>query len=223
MAVLVIIPAYNESKKIFGVVRSVRERGYDVVVVDDASLDGTSDEARRAGARVARHFINRGYGAALSTGGAYAMRHGYDIAVHFDGDGQHDAGEISSVISPIQKGEVDVVIGSRFLRPGASLPAARKLLIKLAIVFTWAFSGITLTDSHNGFRAFSRRALERIDCRQDGMSYASEVVDQIAEHRLNVREAPVTITYTDYSKAKGEGNIKKVLLGVRFLWGKVTR
>ena len=85
------------------------------------------------------------------------------------------------------------------------------------------FSGIKLTDSHNGFRAFSRRALEVIDCRQDGMSYASEVIDQIAERKLALKEIPVTIQYTDYSKAKGESNIKKALLGARFLWGKVTR
>ncbi len=230
MRVLVIIPAYNESRKIFDVVRSVRGQGYDVAVVDDASSDATSEEARRAGAVVLRHFINRGYGAALGTGNAYALRHDYDIAVHFDGDGQHDADEISGVIEPIQKGEVHAAIGSRFLRPPlgkggewGGVPFLRALLIKLAIVFTWLFSGIKLTDSHNGFRAFSRHALELIDCRQDGMSYASEVVDQIAEHALMVKEVPVTIAYTDYSKAKGESNIKKVLLGLRFLWGKVIR
>ncbi len=223
MKTLVIIPAYHEAKKIFNVVAGVRERGYDVAVVDDASPDATSDEARRAGAMVLRHFVNRGYGAALGTGNAYALRRGYDIAVHFDGDGQHNADEIARVIGPIQKGEADVVIGSRFLEHGSSIPFIRKILIKLAIVFTWAFSGIKLTDSHNGFRAFSARALEVIDCTQDGMSYASEVVDQIAEHTLSVREVPVTITYTDYSKAKGESNIKKVLLGVRFLWGKVIK
>lgn len=234
MQTLVIIPAYNESKKIFDVVAGVRQHGYDVVVVDDASPDATLDEARRAGAVVLRHFVNRGYGAALSTGNAYAVRHGYDIAVHFDGDGQHSADEIRRVVAPIQKGEADVVVGSRFLHPPfsppltkkgrwGSVPVLRKLLIKLAIIFTWAFSGIKLTDAHNGFRAFSRRALAVIDCRQDGMSYASEVIDQIAEHKLNVREAPVTITYTDYSRAKGESNIKKALLGARFLWGKVIR
>ncbi|MBI2637152.1 MAG: glycosyltransferase family 2 protein [Parcubacteria group bacterium] len=223
MKTLIIIPAYHESKKIFDVVAGVRERGYDAVVVDDASSDATSGEARRAGARVLRHFVNRGYGAALSTGNAYALRHGYDIAVHFDGDGQHDAREIARVIGPIQKGEADVVVGSRFLQAGASIPLLRKFLIKLAIIFTWAFSGVKLTDAHNGFRAFSRRALEVIDCRQDGMSYASEVIDQIAEHVLAVKEVPVTITYTGYSKAKGESNIKKVMLGVRFLWGKVIK
>ena len=223
MRTLVIIPAYNESRKIFGVVRGARELGYDVVVVDDASLDATSHEAQRAGAAVLRHFVNRGYGAALETGNQYALRRSYDAAVHFDGDGQHDAREITQVIGPIQKGEVDVVVGSRFLGQAPDMPLVRKLLIKLAILFTWVFSGIKLTDSHNGFRAFSRRALEVIDCRQDGMSYASEVIDQIAERKLALKEIPVTIQYTDYSKAKGESNIKKALLGARFLWGKVTR
>jgi len=220
---LVIIPVYNESLKIYTVVKSVLELGYGVVVVDDGSTDMTSDEARRAGATVLRHFVNRGYGAALETGNQYALSRGYDVIVHFDGDGQHDAGEIARVIWPIQKGEVCTVIGSRFLRSSAPVPFMRKMLIKLAIIFMWAFSGIRLTDSHNGFRAFSARALEVIDCRQDGMSYASEVIDQIAEHGLSVCEVPVTIQYTDYSKAKGESNIKKVMLGARFLWGKVIK
>ncbi|OJI06308.1 hypothetical protein BK004_04040 [bacterium CG10_46_32] len=223
MSIVVIIPAYKEAQKIFDVVQRVREKGYDVVVVDDASPDATSSEAWRAGAVVLRHFVNRGYGAALSTGNAYAMRRGYDIAVHFDGDGQHSADEIERVVVPIQKGEAEAVVGSRFLGRATEMSFVRKLLIKLAILFTWLFSGIKLTDSHNGFRAFSISALKAIDCRQDGMSYASEVIDQIAEHKLSICEVPVTIQYTDYSKAKGEGNIKKVLLGARFLWGKVIK
>ncbi|MDZ4221497.1 MAG: glycosyltransferase family 2 protein [Patescibacteria group bacterium] len=201
MRTIVIIPAYKEAEKIFDVVRGVQEAGYDAVVVDDASPDNTSDEARRAGAVVLRHFINRGYGAALCTGNEYALRHGYDIAVHFDGDGQHNPNEIGRVIERIRDGDADVVIGSRFLQHNASIPFVRKMLLKAAILFTWLLSGIKLTDSHNGFRAFSSRALSALECRQDGMSYASEVVDQIAEHKLALCEVPVTITYTDYSKA----------------------
>ena len=228
MKILIIIPAYNEAQKIYSVVENVVFRGYsakggpwDLVVVDDGSSDGTSDQARRAGAIVLRHFINRGYGAALTTGNSWALRNGYDIAVHFDGDGQHDADEIRRVIGPILDNQADVVIGSRFMGHAQSMPIMRAILIKLAIVFTWIFSGIKLSDAHNGFRAFNRRALEIISCGQDGMSYASEVIDQIAEHKLRVAEVPVTVAYTDYSKAKGESNISKVMVGARFIWGKV--
>jgi glycosyltransferase involved in cell wall biosynthesis len=220
---IVIIPAYNEAKKIFHITQIVKNLGYKVVVVDDGSSDSTAQVAYRAGAVVLRHFVNRGYGAALQTGNLYALRNGYDVIIHFDGDGQHNAQEIKDMIAPIQSGNADVVIGSRFLSNHESLPIIRKVLIKFAVLFTWIFSSIKLTDAHNGFRAFSRRALVVIQCRQDGMSYASEVIDQIAEHKLKIVEVPVTIKYTDYSQSKGESNIKKILVGVRFLWGKVIK
>lgn len=223
MKTIVIIPAHNEARKIYNVVQSVISRGYDVVVVDDGSSDATADEARRAGAVVLQHYINRGYGAALETGNAWVLQSDYDIIVHFDGDGQHNPDEIKNLVNPIVREKVDVVIGSRFIGNAQSMPILRHALIKLAIIFTWIFSGIKLSDAHNGFRAFSRRALEVIECRQDSMSYASEVIDQIAEHRLRIGEMPVTIEYTDYSKSKGEGNIKKILVGMRFIWGKVIK
>ncbi|MAG28785.1 hypothetical protein CL632_01395 [bacterium] len=220
---IVVIPAYNESSKIFHLVQSVKALSYEVVVIDDGSNDATLIEAQRAGAVVLRHFVNRGYGAALETGNQWALRHSYDVIVHFDGDGQHNAEEIKDMIAPIQEGVADVVIGSRFLSNHETLPIIRKVLIKFAVLFTWIFSSIKLTDAHNGFRAFSRGALAVIQCRQDGMSYASEVIDQIAEHKLRIKEVPVTIQYTDYSKAKGESNIKKMLVGLKFLWGKVIK
>ena len=223
MRTIVIIPAYNEESKIYNVVSSVLDRGYDVLVVDDGSRDNTSEQACRAGAIVLRHFVNRGYGAALETGNEYALENQYDIAVHFDGDGQHNPDEIKNLVNPIIREKADVVIGSRFIGKTESMPIIRGFLIKLAILFTWIFSGIKLSDAHNGFRAFSHRALSAINCKQDGMSYASEVVDQIAEHKLRVGEMPVTIQYTDYSKSKGESNIKKMIVGLRFLWGKVIR
>jgi polyprenyl-phospho-N-acetylgalactosaminyl synthase len=223
MKVLVIIPAYNEAQKIYNIVQDVQLRGYDVVVVDDGSKDNTSDEAKRAGAVVLRHYINRGYGAALETGNQWALRNGYDIIVHFDGDGQHNPEEIKNLVNPIIREKVDITIGSRFIGNAESLSAIRKLLIKVAILFTWVLSGIKLTDAHNGFRAFSSNALKMLDCKQDGMSYASEVIDQIAENNLQILEVPNTIQYTEYSVAKGESNIKKIFVGLRFIWGRFIR
>ena len=205
-----------------------------MIVIDDGSVDATAQEAQRAGAKVLRHFVNRGYGAALTTGMNWAQQHDYDVVVHFDADGQHEVGDITKLLAPIFTGVVDVVLGSRFIKsdpndPNSTrmtrikIPFVRRLLLKAAILFTWLFSGIKLTDAHNGLRAFSRAALSKIDCRQDGMAYASEVIDQIAEHGLRYREVAVMIQYTEYSKQKGESNVKKILLGLRFLWGKFVR
>ena len=231
MKTIVIIPAYNEAKKIFNVVCGLIDSGYEVLVVDDGSRDNTASEAERAGAKVLRHIINRGYGAALATGNDYAVKNNYDMAVHFDADGQHDVEDIKKLLQPIIDGQADVVLGSRFKSdPNTTnyirmtrIPFIRKLLLKAAVLFTWLVSGVKLTDAHNGLRALSRQALVKIDCRQDGMSYASEIIDQIGEHKLRYQEVGVTIKYTDYSLAKGENNIKKVLLGLRFIWEKMVK
>ncbi len=233
MRSIVIIPAYNEAQKIHSVVLSVIEKGFDVVVVDDGSFDNTESEARSAGAIVLKHIINRGYGAALSTGNSWAVLNNYQIIVHFDADGQHSFDEIEKVISPIKENKADIVIGSRFkdekvdidskIIKDKNFPFLRKFLIKIAVLFTWVVSGIKLTDAHNGFRAFRAEKLKLLDCRQDGMSYSSEIIDQISKQKLKVLEVPVTIEYSDYSKSKGEGNAKKVILGLKFLWGKVIK
>ncbi len=233
MRILVIIPAYNEQGVIYNVVKAVAGAGYDVLAVDDGSADATGEEAAKAGAWVVRHAVNRGYGAALVTGNDWAVQQGYDIAVHFDADGQHEVGDIAKLTKPFLSGQVDVVLGSRFKSDAndtndmrmirMKIPMVRKLLLRTAVLFTWFVSGLKLTDAHNGLRALSRAALEKIDCRQDGMSYASEVIDQIAENNLRFREVPVTVKYTEYSVGKGESNIRKILLGMRFLWGKVIK
>lgn len=223
MRIAVVIPAFNEARSIAEVVRDVVDHGYAPIVVDDGSSDETGAEARGAGATVLRHWVNRGYGAALTTGSDWAVERGYEIVVHFDADGQHAVEEIEAIVEPVTAGEADATIGSRFLGEGRRIPLLRKILIKAAITFTRVLSGVKLSDAHNGFRAFSSSALRQLKCREDGMAYASEVVEQIARHKLRLREVPVTISYTDYSLGKGEGNLAKLRVGLQFLWGKLTQ
>ena len=221
MSVIVVIPAFDEQASIYDVVRGVRDAGFEVVVVDDGSTDATRRRARSAGATVLRHLVNRGYGAALTTGSRWAVENDYSVVVHFDADGQHDPAEIQDLVEPIRSGAADVAIGSRFLGSGRSMPWTRALAIKSAIQFTRLLSGVTLTDAHNGFRAFSSAALGSLECREDGMAYASEIVEKVSLRGLRLREVPVTITYSDYSKAKGESNLTKLRVGLRFIWAKL--
>ena len=223
MKTVVVIPAFNEAQTISRVASAVLERGHEAVVVDDGSSDQTSAEARRSGAWVLRHPINRGYGAALTTGTEWAVRRGYDVIVHFDADGQHDPDDIAGIVEPIRAGEADVAIGSRFLGKAQALPWRRKLLIRLAVLFTRVVSRVRLTDAHNGFRALSAAAARRLDCQEDGMSYASELIERVSRQGLRLCEVPVTITYSEYSMSKGESNLAKLRVGFRFLWSKLTR
>jgi glycosyltransferase involved in cell wall biosynthesis len=200
----IVIAAYNEGRVIAEVVRPLVNEGCTVVVVDDGSRDDTAACARAAGARILRHAINRGQGAALQSGLRYALEHGASILVTFDADGQHSADDVPRLIGPILDGHAEIVLGSRFLGNAAAVPAARRFLLRSAVAFTGIVSGVKLTDAHNGLRALSRRAAAQIDLRLDRMAHASEIVDQIAQTRLPVVEVPVDIRYTPYSLDKGQ-------------------
>ena len=204
MKLAIVIPAYNEEKMIAEVVKEVRSVTPHVFVVDDGSSDDTAAVATRAGATVLAHALNRGQGAALRTGLEAAVRIGADIVVTFDADGQMLVSDIPSLTAPIEAGLCDVALGSRFLGNAERMPAARRAALKAGILFTRATTGLKLTDTHNGLRAFSREAAARLDLRCDRMAHASEILEEISRLGLKYREVPVTIKYTDYSLAKGQ-------------------
>lgn len=203
MKITAVIPAYNESPKVGGVVRSLLPYVNEVVVIDDGSADLTLSEAKAAGAAAYRFVINRGQGAALRAGFKKALAHGADIVVTFDADGQFDPADIPRLVMPLTTGDVEVALGSRILGD-SNMPGFKKILLQIAIGLTNGLSGLRLTDTHNGLRAFRRGALEKIKLRQDRMAHASEIIDQIAEHKIKYVEVPVTIRYTDYSLKKGQ-------------------
>lgn len=210
----IVIAAYNEGQVVRGVVAGLVERGYQVVVVDDGSRDDTGTQARQGGATVLRHVINRGQGAALQSGITYALRAGADYIVTFDADGQHSVDDIEQLLASIKAGEVEYVLGSRFLGDKSLVPRGRRFLLWGARMFTFVTSGVRRTDAHNGLRALSRKAAEVIDIRLDRMAHASELVEQLARSGLPFKEVPVHIVYTEYSMAKGQtaGSAFKVAL-----------
>lgn len=204
MKILVIIPAKNEALKIGEVVREVKSHNFDVVVVDDGSSDDTAMIARNAGAKVLRHLINRGQGASVKTGINFGLENGYEAMVFFDADGQMKASEIGNVLEPVLSGNYDVSLGSRNLGSAIDMPNATRIMKRLALIFTLATSKLTLTDTHNGFQAWSAGALRRLNLVQDRYAYASELLHEISRLKLRYKEVPVTIFYTEYSKKKGQ-------------------
>ena len=224
MEIYIVIAAYNEEKSIANVIKSLRKEGYDnIVVVDDGSADKTYEICKREKVHALMHVINRGQGAALKTGIDYAVLSGADIIVTFDADGQHRADEIRRLTEPIKKGEVDAVLGSRFLDNRTKVPFLKKLTLKGGIIFTRIFSGIKLTDTHNGFRALSRKAAGKIEITQDRMAHASEILDEIARKKIRFREVPVTILYSDYSNAKGQSIFNSIKIAARFIFSRIAR
>jgi len=205
MKVVVVIPAYNEAERIRHVISSLRVAGYhEVVVVNDGSVDETAQIAGAENVIVLSHTVNRGMGAALATGNEYALQIGADVVVHFDGDGQMSANDIAKMITPIIEGQVDITIGTRFKDASSRMPwSKRHLLLPTGRILNYLFTGIWLSDAHNGFRAMSRDAAKRIVINHDGMAHNSEITEQIRKLKLRFVEVPVTIIYHEYGQGIG--------------------
>ncbi|HVM90335.1 MAG TPA: glycosyltransferase family 2 protein, partial [Verrucomicrobiae bacterium] len=176
------------------------------VVVDDGSEDGTADQARKTGAVVLAHAINRGQGAALKTGTEAALKLGADIVLHVDADGQHQPESIPALLAPLKEGKMDVVFGSRFLGlDSEGMPFTRKLVLRLGRLFSQLALGIPrhMTDPQSGFRAMNSKAARMIDFRQDRMAHCSEIMRLVTRSDLRWVEVPVRISYTEATLAKG--------------------
>lgn len=202
-SVWVVCPAFNEAHTIGPVVSGLAAQGYKIVVVDDGSSDATARIAERVATAVVSHPVNLGQGAALTTGIAFALSRGARYIVTFDGDGQHRASDVARLLKALAQG-VDYALGSRFLSGENRVPWARRLLLRVATTFTALSTGLRLTDTHNGIRAFTRRGAAALELRQNRMAHASEILSEIARSGLRYVEVPVTIDYTEYSLAKGQ-------------------
>jgi glycosyltransferase involved in cell wall biosynthesis len=204
--VFVVIPAFNENSVIRTTVASIVSREYTVVVVDDGSAVPVDTFLAGLPVYQLRHAINLGQGAALRTASDFALLKGARIIVHFDADGQHDPALIERLIAPIRAGKADVALGSRFLTKADSheVPAVKRVLLKAGVFVSWMFTGMWLSDAHNGFRALSRAAAEKIRLEENGFAHATEILELVRRSRLPWIEVPVTIHYSEYSRAKGQ-------------------
>jgi len=196
----IVLPAFNEERFIGSLVIKLREYADGVVVVDDGSTDMTALIASVAGATVERHEQNKGKGAALTTGFRKALEMGADIVVMIDADGQHSPADIDTIIAPIEAGEADIVIGSRYLEQRSEVPTHRVWGHRLFTSLTNWTSGISVTDSQSGYRAFSAKALKVFSFYSEGFSVESEMQFIASEHNLRLIEVPITISYDDEPK-----------------------
>jgi glycosyltransferase involved in cell wall biosynthesis len=203
-AVWVVCPAYNEARTIGAVLAGLTAAGYQIVIVDDGSSDATCDIAAQHATAVIRHPVNLGQGAALKTGIDFALSRGAQAIVTFDSDGQHRASDVRHLLDALASRQADFALGSRFLSATQNTPLLRRLLLRAATLFTAAITGLRLTDTHNGLRAFTRRGALALNLRQDRMAHGSEILEEIARSGLAYVEVPVTIEYTEYSLAKGQ-------------------
>jgi len=209
--IFIVIPCYNEAGIIRETIAAVIEKGYSIIVVDDHSTDNTKEQLKEIPVIYIRHRLNLGQGAALQTGIKVALKKGAEHLVTFDADGQHDVDDIDGMLHKLKEGQVDIVLGSRFL-PGAggNISTGRKLLLKTACYLNYLFTGIMLTDAHNGLRVMNRHAAESIHLKENRMAHATEILKEIKKHGLKFGEFPVHIHYSGYSKKKGQSLLNSI-------------
>lgn len=217
---LIIIPAFNEALQIANTIKGLKKvapKQSKILVVDDGSTDDTAFVATNAGAFVVRHLLNRGLGGALGTGLAYAKNSGVKRAVTFDADGQHNPTDLIRMLRPLQDSLADVVIGSRTLKGWKKIPRDRKIIFIVSNWLTWLLFGIRTSDSLSGFRAFNRAAIDKITIMTDQMEVSNEFFSEIRRQRLRLKEIPIKVIYSDYSRSKGQKNSNALVVGVKLL------
>jgi glycosyltransferase involved in cell wall biosynthesis len=221
--IFIVIAAYDESSTARQVIERLLLVYPSVVVVDDGSTDDTYQQLEDLDLFLLRHIVNRGQGASLQTGIRFALQKGADVIVTFDADGQHQEKDIRALVEPILRGDCDVCLGSRFLGRAQNIPLSRRLTLKAGVVFTRVFSGIRVTDVHNGLRAFSREAAQSICITMDRMAHASELLDQLKQKKLRFEEVPVDVLYSRRSLSKGQSSWNAFKIAFDLLYRKLTQ
>lgn len=219
--VWLIVPVFNEGPVIGQVLDDVLQTFANVVCVDDGSADGSAAAILQTSARLVRHPVNLGQGAAVQTGVEFARAQpGAEYFVTFDADGQHQVADVVRMIGRLRTEPLDIILGTRFGGPqAASVPWIKRVVLRTVTAVSPRSRRLQLTDSHNGLRAFNRRVAQELALTTNGMGHASEFVELIDVRGWRVAEEPVTILYTDYSVAKGQS----LLNGVNIVFDSAVR
>ncbi len=218
MRVLVIVPTYNEVENIARTIEATVAAvpGAGVLVVDDASPDGTAERVEELRASVPDlHLLRRsaksGLGSAYRAGFAWGLQHGYEVMVEMDADGSHDPGALGDLLAPIEAGH-EVVIGSRYV-PGGSIPKwkfHRHLLSKGGNVYASVALGLKVADSTAGFRAYAASVLSRIDLeevRAEGYGFQIEMTYRAKQAGASIAEVPIRFVDRELGESKMSGAI----------------
>ncbi|MDY5584318.1 MAG: glycosyltransferase family 2 protein [Arcanobacterium sp.] len=206
-----VIPLFNESTVIFDVITEAKTVFPNIICIDDGSHDTSSDEAKRAGATVVKHPINLGQGAALQTGFSWVLRYtNAKYAITFDADGQHRVSDAQMMLAKAASENLEFVLGSRFLEGKHQAGFLKKIVLTTVAKISNLRTGLQLTDAHNGLRVLSRNTLEKINITQPRMAHASQIIEQLAQIGGSWAEVPVSIDYTEYSRAKGQSLLNGV-------------
>ena len=215
-----LLPAYNEELSIGSMVIACKKYVDRVLVIDDGSIDNTAEIAQLAGAEVIFQETNKGKGAALKTG--FKAAKDSDIVVTLDSDGQHNPWDIPKIVAPIINGEADIVNGSRYINGnGKNTPSYRRVGQTVLDKATNLNSGLNITDSQSGFRAFARHTFPVFRFKSTDFSIESEMLSDAADAGLNIKEVEIGVRYDVDGSTKnpithGLGVLMKILNDIEY-------
>jgi glycosyltransferase involved in cell wall biosynthesis len=204
--ILIIIPAYNEENNIISTCKKVQEHNYDYIVINDGSTDNTALILDENNIPHINLVFNLGIGGAVQTGYKYALRHGYDIAIQFDGDGQHDINCVKDIVEPILNGDYDFVVGSRFVDKNSSefkSSFCRRLGINLISNVIYHNTGFRLKDTTSGFRAANKEIISLFSNQYPTEYPEPSSLVELVQKGFKIKEVPVKM----YERKSGKSSI----------------
>ena len=200
MKVLIIIPAYNEAQNIEKTVKDVTTNtNYDYIIINDCSKDNTKEICEKNNFNMLSLPINYGLTSGIQLGMKYAQKNNYDIAIQFDGDGQHQAKYLKDLVKEIEEKNADITIGSRFVTEKKPV-TARMLVSRVISLFIKITTGLTIKDTTSGMRAFNKRAISEFN-RNTSLTPEPDTLVYMAKKGLKIKEVQVEMKDREFGES----------------------
>lgn len=211
--IYVIVPAFNEQNVIKDIINNLLKNFSNVIVINDGSNDKTLEIINDLDIKILSHEINLGVGAAVQTGFDYVS----DIpdakaVITFDADGQHLVDDAVAMAKEILICDEGIIFGTRFPKHSKNIPKVKRIVLKLIAKITDLVTGVTLSDAHNGLKAYKVSTIKELELQFSSYSYESELITQVAKKKIEYKEMSTDIKYTSYSIKKGQKLLNGLLI-----------
>jgi len=211
--VYVIVPAFNEQNVIKDIINNLLKDFSNVIVINDGSNDKTLETINDLDIKILNHEINLGVGAAVQTGFDYVSNiPDAKAVITFDADGQHLVDDAVAMAKEIMICDEGIIFGTRFPKHSKNIPMVKRIVLKLIAKITDLVTGVSLSDAHNGLKAYKVSIIKELELQFSSYSYESELITQVAKKKIDYKEMSTDIKYTSYSIKKGQKLLNGLLI-----------